>query len=72
MSISVSDYLNHMIDEALFLECACREVTETQFLADPILLRACARAVEIIIRWLPGPPPEIPSVFWGTHAGNKS
>lgn len=48
MSISVVEYLRHMMDEALFLEDSCRGVKEEEFLKNPVLLRACARAIEII------------------------
>ncbi len=48
MSISVIEYLRHMIDEALFLETSCKEIKEEEFLKDPVLVRACARAIEII------------------------
>jgi hypothetical protein len=40
MSISVVDYLRHMIDEALFLETACRGLKEEEFLENPVLVRA--------------------------------
>ena len=48
MSISVVDYLRHMLDEAQFLETACRGLSEEAFVANPVLCRACARAIEII------------------------
>ena len=48
MSISVVEYLRHMIDEALFLETSCRGLSEEEFLENPVLVRACARAIEII------------------------
>jgi len=48
MLISALDDLRHMIDEASFLAKACGGVTEAMFMVDPVLLRACARAIEII------------------------
>jgi uncharacterized protein with HEPN domain len=48
MSISVVDYLKHIRDEARFLEKSTQAVTLDQFVQDPVLTRACVRAIEII------------------------
>ena len=75
MSISVCDYLRHMIDEASFLELACQGVSESQFLADPVLVRACARAVEIIGEAAKKVPQDFrdqyPKIEWKKMAGMR-
>lgn len=48
MSISALDYLRHIRDEARFLVEATRGVSLDRFIDDPVLKRACVRAIEII------------------------
>src|SRR6266404_2764010 len=48
MSISAVEFLKHIRDEALFLETATAGKTAEQFVSDPVLTRACVRAIEII------------------------
>ena len=48
MSISAVQYLKHIRDEARFLETSTKGMTAERFAADPVLTRACVRAIEII------------------------
>jgi uncharacterized protein with HEPN domain len=48
MSILAIEYLRHIRDEARFLSDAVKGKTIEQFLDDPVLKRACVRAIEII------------------------
>ena len=48
MSISPLEYLRHIRDEAGFLVEATKNVSIDGFVEDPVLKRACVRAIEII------------------------
>jgi uncharacterized protein with HEPN domain len=48
MSISTIELLKHIRDEALFLVTATESLTQDQFIDDPVVKRACVRAIEII------------------------
>ena len=48
MSISVVEYLKHIVDEARFLESRSSGLSIQQFMVDEVLKRAFVRALEII------------------------
>jgi len=48
MSKSATEYINHILDELLFLEQEMNTITEEQFMRDEVLERASARSLEII------------------------
>ena len=75
MSISVSEYLKHIRDEARFLEASIQSKTVEQFVADPVLTRACVRAIEIIGEATKKVPEDFrakyPTVEWKKMAGMR-
>ncbi len=48
MSRSVREYLQHILDETLYLETQSRELNKAEFLQDETLKRAFVRSLEII------------------------
>lgn len=48
MSKSPTEYLNHILDEIVFLEREIQNYTEEQFMRDELKQRAFARSLEII------------------------
>ena len=48
MSPSEPEYLQHILDEAVYLLQSSKEVSREQFLRDPTLRRAFVRSLEII------------------------
>ena len=48
MSKSATELLRHIFDEILFLEEKSKEMTERDFMDDPVSQRAFARSLEII------------------------
>lgn len=48
MTLSIGDYLRHILDEADYLEQNTRRLTKEQFLNDETLKRAFVRSLEII------------------------
>lgn len=45
MSKSATEYINHILDELLFLETEIMIIPEDQFMRDEILERAAARSL---------------------------
>jgi uncharacterized protein with HEPN domain len=48
MRPSVREYLQHILDEANYLELAVHGITKESFLKDQTLLRAFIRSVEVV------------------------
>jgi uncharacterized protein with HEPN domain len=48
MSISPLEFIKHIRDEAEFLRDSVNSIEVGNFITDPVLTRACARAIEII------------------------
>lgn len=48
MSRSTTDYLRHILDEAVFLGAHAGSVASDEFLSDETLKRAVERSIEII------------------------
>jgi len=76
MSTSAIEYVSHIRDEARFLCDAVKGKTIEQFLDDPILKRACVRAIEIIgeaTRKTPdGFKAKYPNIEWKKMAGMRN
>jgi len=48
MSTLAVEFLKHIRDEAQFLQATTAEMSIDQFVTDPVVTRACIRAIEII------------------------
>lgn len=48
MSKSATEFLHHILDELIFLEEKSKQMSETEFMDDPVSQRAFARSLEII------------------------
>jgi len=75
MSNSAIEYLKHIRDEARFLCDAVKGKTIGQFLEDPILKRACVRAIEVIGEATKKVPTDFkakhPDIEWKKMAGMR-
>lgn len=75
MSLSGSEYLRHMLDEARYLGAASRGTTREAFLSDQTLRRAFVRSLEILGEASKKVPEEtrrlMPGVEWRAVAGMR-
>ena len=75
MSISTLELLRHIRDEAKFLIEATQSITVTELKSDPILQRACVRAIEIIGEATKKVPEDFrvkhPEIEWRKMAGMR-
>lgn len=75
MSISITDVLKHIRDEAHFLAASTASIAQEVFIHDEILKRACVRAIEIIGEASKKVPEDFrvkyPDVEWRKMAGMR-
>ncbi len=75
MVLSIKEYLQHILDEADFLESRISVLDEATFLNDETAKRAFVRSLEIIGEAVKQIPPEVravyPEIEWKAIAGMR-
>lgn len=70
---SNKEYLNHILEEIIFIFSSCTAVSKEQFMNDPLLQRACVRSIEIIGESVKNISPELKNKYtkieWKKIAG---
>ncbi|MDX6695604.1 MAG: hypothetical protein QOF02_3207 [Blastocatellia bacterium] len=75
MRPSVSEYLQHILDEAHYLDFAARGIAREDFLQDPTLRRAFVRSIEVVgeaVKQIPDKlRDQFPQIEWRAIAGMR-
>jgi uncharacterized protein with HEPN domain len=71
----ISEYLQHILEEAHYLDFAVQGVTQETFLQDPTLMRAFVRSIEVIgeaVKQIPDKlRDQFPQIEWRAITGMR-